>query len=175
MSPQSDDNQPNRPSAQQRSIAVQTQEALSKSATRSREAMTEAADSIHALNVEADRARGLLGFGRRILVPADEIHVVVGNGIHTAQTSQQSKVFGQAAGEQSQYWLNRLTQVIKLKTISFTVPLLGPLGDGIEALDSNKVGGFGFVVSPLIFLFMKLNPVSIIQRAGTGNNGIYHS
>ena len=139
MSPQQGDNQPNRQPTQPPRRAVQTQESLSKTATLSREAMTEAADSIHALNVEADRARGLLGFGRRILVPADEIHVVVGNGMHTAQTSQQSKVFGQAAGEQSQYWLNRLTQVIKLKTISFTVPLLGPVGEGIEALDSNKV------------------------------------
>ncbi|MFK7805145.1 MAG: SPFH domain-containing protein [Anaerolineae bacterium] len=139
MSPQPEDNQPNLDPTRTPGWPVRTQESFSKSATMTREAMTEAADSISALNVEADRARGLLGFGRRILVPADEIHVVVGNGIHTARTATQSKVFGQAAGEQSQYWLNRLSQVIKLKTISFTVPLLGPTGEGIEALDSNKV------------------------------------
>ncbi len=108
-------------------------------ASRSRAAISEAADSIHALHVEADNARGILGVGRRILVPADEIHVVVGNGVHTTRSAKQSQVFGQAAGQPSQYWLNRLTQVIKLKTISFTVPLLGPTGGGIEALDSNKV------------------------------------
>ncbi|MEM9777434.1 MAG: SPFH domain-containing protein [Chloroflexota bacterium] len=114
-------------------------EQIASSMNASKAAMSEAADSIHALHVEADRARGILGFGRRILVPADEIHVVVGNGVHTARTATQSKVFGQAAGQPSIYWLNRLTQVIKLKTISFTVPLTGPTGNGIEALDSNKV------------------------------------
>lgn len=120
------------------SVSDSSQE-LANASARSQEALTQAADSIHALHVEADRARGIVGFGRRILVPADEIHVVVGNGIHVSRTSTQSKVFGQAAGQPSQYWLNRLSQVIKLKTISFTVPLLGTNGDGIEALDSNKV------------------------------------
>ncbi len=121
------------------SSGTSVEEKARATANRSRAAISEAADSIHALHVEADNARGIMGVGRRILVPADEIHVVVGNGMHTTRSSKESQVFGQAAGQPSQYWLNRLTQVIKLKTISFTVPLLGPTGDGIEALDSKKV------------------------------------
>ncbi len=95
--------------------------------------------NIDALRTESDRARSIFGFGRRILVPADEIHVVVGHGMHSMRSSRQSEVFGRTADRPSQYWLNSLTEVIKLKTISFTVPLLGVLKDGIEALDSSKV------------------------------------
>ncbi len=94
------------------------------------------------LRTEADRARGIaaaFGFGRRILVPPDEIHVVSGDGWHSFTLSKERKVFGQTAGRPSYYWLNPLTQVIKLKTISFTVPLRGVEDGGIEALDNSKV------------------------------------
>lgn len=101
--------------------------------------MEEMANSVQSLRTEADRSRGLLGFGRRILVPADEIHVVVGDGRHMFGISNDSKVFGQTADRPSRYWLNSLTQVIKLKTISFTVAIRGFNNNGVEALDNSKV------------------------------------
>lgn len=94
------------------------------------------------LRTESDRIGFLArfwGFGRRILVPADEIHAVVGDGIHSTTISHETKIFGKNAGQSSFYWLNPLTQVIKLKTISFTVPIRGEEGYGVEALDLNKV------------------------------------
>ncbi len=102
----------------------------------------EATATLEMLRTQTDRVRGLMalfGFGRRILVPPDEIHVVVGNGRHTLLASSKSQVYGQTAERSSIYWLNRLTQVIKLKTISFTVPIRGPNDGGVLALDSSKV------------------------------------
>ncbi len=98
--------------------------------------------TLEMLRTKADTVGGMLrlfGFGRRILVPPDEIHVVVGDGRHTLIPSKKSRVFGQTADLASIYWLNRLTQVIKLKTISFTVPIRGINDAGVPALDSSKV------------------------------------
>jgi uncharacterized membrane protein YqiK len=81
----------------------------------------------------------LLGFGRRVLVPADEIHAVVGDGLHSLMLSNQREIFGKSAERSSFYWLNPLTQVIKLKTISFTVPIRGYNEEGVQALDNSKV------------------------------------
>ncbi len=81
----------------------------------------------------------MFGFGRRILVPPDEIHVVVGDGRHKALASQKRRVFGQSADRAASYWLNNLTQVVKLKTISFNVPLHGSENQGIETFDSSKI------------------------------------
>ena len=81
----------------------------------------------------------LLGFGRRVLVPADEIHAVVGDGLHSLMLSNQREIFGKSAERSSFYWLNPLTQVIKLKTISFTVPIRGYNEQGVQALDNSKV------------------------------------
>lgn len=122
---------PRRPSSRTEEMARSTQVA--------QERMLMATSNLEALRTETDRVGSLFGFGRRILVPADEIHVVVGHGVHSFSTSRKSEVFGQTAGRPSQYWLNPLTEVIKLKTISFTVPLLGGQAQGIEALDSSKV------------------------------------
>lgn len=102
-------------------------------------ALNEFNASVASLRTEADRSRNLFGFGRRIIVPPDEIHVVVGDGYHTLTISSARKVFGQSADRPSRYWLNALTQVIKLKTISFTVPLRGYNDEGVEALDNSKV------------------------------------
>jgi hypothetical protein len=106
------------------------------------DAVNEVTATAEMLRTESDRigflAR-LLGFGRRILVSADEIHAVVGDGIHSTAISHETKIFGKNAGQSSFYWLNPLTQVIKLKTISFTVPIRGEDGSGVEALDLNKV------------------------------------
>ena len=99
----------------------------------------EVSNSVASLRTEADRATGLLGFGRRILVPPDEIHVVVGDGYHVYSMSNERKVYGQSANRPAKYWLNSHTQVIKLKTISFTVPIRGNRDEGVEALDKNKV------------------------------------
>ncbi|MBT3314464.1 MAG: hypothetical protein HN390_07600 [Anaerolineae bacterium] len=106
---------------------------------RTESAMSEFNSSAASLRTEADRARGVLGIGRRILVPPDEIHVIVGDGRHTWLLSSARKVFGQTADRPSRYWLNKLTQVIKLKTISFTVPIRGHNDEGVEALDNSKV------------------------------------
>jgi uncharacterized membrane protein YqiK len=81
----------------------------------------------------------LLGFGRRVLVPADEIHAVVGDGLHSLMLSNQREIFGKSAERSSFYWLKPLTQVIKLKTISFTVPIRGYNEQGVQALDNSKV------------------------------------
>ncbi len=94
------------------------------------------------LRTEADQINWLsrfLGFGRRVLVPADEIHAVVGDGLHSLMLSNQRKIFGKSAERTSFYWLNPLTQVIKLKTISFTVPIRGYSDAGVQALDNSKV------------------------------------
>lgn len=102
----------------------------------------EATATLEMLRTQADRVRGLMGFfgfGRRILVPPDEIHVVAGDGRHIFLLAKRSRVFGQTADRSSTYWLNRLTQVIKLKTISFTVPIRGVSEEGVPALDSSKV------------------------------------
>ncbi len=102
-------------------------------------ALSEFNASAASLRTEADRAKGMFGVGRRILVPPDEIHVIVGDGRHTWLISNARKVFGQSADRPSRYWLNKLTQVIKLKTISFTVPIRGHNDEGVEALDNSKV------------------------------------
>jgi uncharacterized membrane protein YqiK len=106
---------------------------------RAEKALNEFNSSIAALRTEADRSRSIFGLGRRIIVPPDEIHVVVGDGRHVFLLANERKVFGQTADRPSRYWLNPLTQVIKLKTISFTVGLRGINDEGIEALDSSKV------------------------------------
>ena len=57
--------------------------------------------SVASLRTEADRARGIFGFGRRIIVPPDEIHVVVGDGRHIYAISSERKIFGQTADRPS--------------------------------------------------------------------------
>ncbi len=127
-------------------MSRQSQQARDRAAERAAKGLPamidEASVTLEMLRTEADRVRGVLamfGFGRRILVPPDEIHVVVGDGRHIFVLSRKSRVFGQTADRSSTYWLNRLSQVIKLKTISFTVPIRGVDEEGVPALDSSKV------------------------------------
>lgn len=104
--------------------------------------LNEVSATAEMLRTEADQINWLsrfLGFGRRVLVPADEIHAVVGDGLHSLALSNQRKIFGKSAERSSFYWLNPLTQVIKLKTISFTVPIRGYNEQGVQALDNSKV------------------------------------
>lgn len=129
--------------------------------------------SVALLRTEADRARGVIGFGRRILVPPDEIHVVVGDGRHNLTLASDRKVFGQTAERPSRYWLNSLTQVIKLKTISFTVPIHGTANEGVEALDNSKVS---FKI--WAHAVAKLNPEKAdvaAQRVGLDTTGLVHT
>ena len=107
--------------------------------TQMEEAINEMSSSMAVLRTEADRVSGLFGFGRRILVPPDEIHVVVGDGRHVLNAAKERRVFGHNADQSTWYWLNSLTQVIKLKTISFTVPIRGVNDEGVEALDKNNI------------------------------------
>ncbi len=126
----------------QQSEGANVSQALDRVESQITQKAGEATATLEMLRTQTDRVRGmlgLLGFGRRILVPADEIHVVVGDGRHIFMPSKKSRVFGKTADRPSTYWLNRLTQVIKLKTISFTVPLRGLNDGGIAALDSSKV------------------------------------
>ena len=137
------------------------------------EAINDMNASVALLRTEADRARGVLGFGRRILVPPDEIHVVVGDGRHTLGLSNDRKVFGQTADRPSRYWLNSLTQVIKLKTISFTVTIHGGANEGVEALDNSKVS-FRLWAHAVA----KLNPEKAdvaAQRVGLDTTGLVHT
>jgi len=115
------------------------QEDTNNTIQQAERALGEFSSSVDSLRTEADRARGIFGFGRRILVPPDEIHVVTGDGKHSWMVSSARHVYGQTADRPSRYWLNSLTQVIKLKTISFTVPIRGIEDEGVEALDNSKV------------------------------------
>ena len=129
--------------------------------------------SVAVLRTEADRARGLFGFGRRILVPPDEIHVVVGDGRHSLTLSNERKVFGQSADRPAKYWLNPISQVIKLKTISFAVPIHGHQDEGVEALDSSKVS-FRLWAHAVA----KLNPDKAeiaAQRVGLDTTGLIYT
>ncbi len=135
--------------------------------------MSDVTTSVAVLRTEADKTRGLLGFGRRILVPPDEIHVVVGNGRHAWTMSNERKVFGQSADRPAKYWLNSHTQVIKLKTISFTVPIHGVNNSGVEALDSSKVS-FRLWAHAVA----KLNPEKAeiaAQRVGLDTSGLIYT
>jgi hypothetical protein len=141
--------------------------------SRAQRTITEVSSSVAVLRTEADRARGMMGFGRRILVPPDEIHVVVGDGRHSFAIASDRKVFGQTADRPSRYWLNALTQVIKLKTISFTVPIRGLNDDGVEALDSSKVS-FRLWAHAVA----KLNPEKAViaaQRVGLDTTGLINT
>ncbi|MBN2394525.1 MAG: hypothetical protein JXR84_27580, partial [Anaerolineae bacterium] len=68
-------------------MSRQSQQARERAAERAAKGLPamidEASVTLEMLRTEADRVRGFLamfGFGRRILVPPDEIHVVVGDG-----------------------------------------------------------------------------------------------
>lgn len=140
---------------------------------QAQQAISDVNTSVATLRTEADRARGIFGFGRRILVPPDEIHVVVGNGFHTATMASERKVFGQTAERPSRYWLNSLTQVIKLKTISFTVPIHGTSNEGVPALDHSKVS-FRLWAHAVA----KLNPdkaETAAQRVGLDTTGLIYT
>lgn len=98
--------------------------------------------AVRALTTQADRVSLLskmTGFGKRINVPPDEVHYVVGHGPHWMNAAKEGMIFGKAAKQPTIYWLNGLTQVVKLKTISFTVNLHGTEGRGIKALDQDNV------------------------------------
>ncbi len=135
--------------------------------------MSDVTASVAVLRTQADNTRGLLGFGRRILVPPDEIHVVVGNGRHAWTMSNERNVFGQSAKQPAKYWLNTHTQVIKLKTISFTVAVHGASNGGVQALDSSKVS-FRLWAHAVA----KLNPEkaeTAAQRVGLDTGGLIYT
>jgi hypothetical protein len=137
---------------------------------RMEQSISEFSSSAASLSTEADRARSIFGFGRRILVPPDEIHVVTGDGRHSWMVSNERRVYGQTADRPSRYWLNGLTQVIKLKTVSFTVPIRGVNDQGVEALDNSKVS-----FKLWAHAVAKLNPEkaeTAAQRVGLETTGL---
>jgi len=103
-------------------------------------------------------------------VPPDEIHVITGDGRHSWIVSSERRVYGQTADRPSRYWLNGLTQVIKLKTVSFTVPIRGINDAGVEALDNSKVS-----FKLWAHAVAKLNPdkaETAAQRVGLETTGL---
>ncbi len=86
------------------------------------------------LMVRVQTGGRLLGFGRRVVVPTDEIHVVSGTGRHNFVLSKETQVFGAAAKQPSIYWRNSFTQVTALKTITFVVAV-----EGVNVLDAGHV------------------------------------
>ena len=152
---------------------TQTRLSPADTISQAEQVMNEVSASVALLRTEADRARGVFGFGRRILVPPDEIHVVVGDGRHAWTVANDRKVFGQTADRASRYWLNGLTQVIKLKTVSFTVAITGMRNGGVSALDSNKVS-----FQLWAHAVAKLNPEKAdiaAQRVGLDTTGLVHT
>lgn len=74
----------------------------------------------------------LTGFGRRVVVPANQIHAVRAAGLNKyARLSTETRFFGIDASDTNEqntvgvpiYWLNDLTEVIVLGTESFTIPI----------------------------------------------------
>ncbi|PIZ48061.1 hypothetical protein COY32_00715 [candidate division WWE3 bacterium CG_4_10_14_0_2_um_filter_41_14] len=121
-----------------------------------------------------DQVRGIgkaFGVGRRIVVPAEEIHIVTGGGMHSFfGISKETHVYGQAAKKLPLYWLNPLTSVVKLKTVSFIVRVVGDNSQGVNALDMDKVP---FLV--WAHVVAKLNPdvaMTAAQRIGNDIRGL---
>ena len=119
-------------------------------------------DDFTALQTEPDEPRKFLGFGRRITVPADEIHVVKATGFHTYKlnNTSDSAVYGKAAYRPTEYWLNVFTYATKLKTQEFAIPIHDDHDDiaGIYILDKNRN-----CLQLQTKAFVKLNP----KRAAT--------
>ncbi len=74
----------------------------------------------------------LTGFGRRVVVPANQIHAVRAAGLNKyVRLSAETRFFGIDASDTNEqntvgvpiYWLNDLTEVIVLGTESFTIPI----------------------------------------------------
>lgn len=76
----------------------------------------------------------ITGFGRRVVVPANQIHAVRAAGLNKyARLSTETRFFGIDSADTSMgkeesagiaiYWLNDLTEVIVLGTESFTIPI----------------------------------------------------
>lgn len=115
---------------------------LSATTRQMEQSFNEVAATAEMLRTQSDQISGLkriFGFGKRILVPADEIHAVVGDGVHISSIAKHIRIYGKTADQASYYWLNPLTQVIKLKTVSFTVPIRGVDGEGVAALDNSNI------------------------------------
>ena len=87
------------------------------------------------LTVKTETGGGFLWFGgRRVVVPADEVHVVSGGGLLTAFLSNNVEIYGAAAGKPVIYRRNKFTNVTAMRTITFIVPV-----SGVRVLDKNHV------------------------------------
>ncbi len=109
--------------------------------------------TVDKLFVEVEEGGGVL-WGKRIVVPPNEIHVVTAEGLFAFTAKSQTKIYGasvtlseearartglQDPKQGTMYRKNRYTQVIGLKTITFVVPVAGRDGTGIQVLDSQHV------------------------------------
>ena len=90
------------------------------------------------LSTEADRAAPpYLALAVAILVPPDENSTSLSEMVfHNARISSERKSFlGKTADRQSRYWLNKLTQVIKLKNHQLSpYPFMALINQGVESL-----------------------------------------
>ena len=89
------------------------------------------------LQITVRAGGGPLFFGRRVIVPTNEIHVVNGAGRTNYTLTKSAQTFGSAAGQPILYWTNDLTEVVGLSTEVFMVPVVN-----VNVLDKNHVPYF---------------------------------
>lgn len=95
--------------------------------------------NLNELRVPLKAGKSIFGFGTRVIVPSDEIHVVQASGRHFWSISNESEVYGSAAGEPTHYWRNKLTSAVGLRTITFVVPIADAEDEGVQVFDSGNV------------------------------------
>lgn len=104
-------------------------------------------DTYSKLYVEPPKGSGWFGFGKKVVVPSDQIHIVAAAGLHSLFASREELVYGAdtvtTTGERRTagiiYRKNSLTNVIAMRTVTFLVAVNGVNGKGVNVLDSNHV------------------------------------
>lgn len=107
-------------------------------------------ETYNKLVVDPPKGHGWFGYGKKVVVPSDQIHIVAAAGLHSFFASREVVVYGGSAGTADDgsplkskagiiYRKNSLTSVIAMRTITFLVSVNGVNGQGIKVLDSNRV------------------------------------
>ncbi len=107
-------------------------------------------ETYNKLVVDPPKGHGWFGYGKKVVVPSDQIHIVAAAGLHSLFASREVIVYGGSAGTAEDgsplkskagiiYRKNSLTSVIAMRTITFLVSVNGVNGQGIKVLDSNRV------------------------------------
>lgn len=95
---------------------------------------------LEALQVTLPRGGAAFGFGKRVLVPVDQVHIVTGHGLHSSPftLSKKTEIFGSAAGRPAVYRRNSLTITTGLSTLTFVIPIAGSDHTGVAVLDRDE-------------------------------------